>query len=68
MKNPLFVPPAIPVIPPPRFNQIVALVQAHFAAHVAEEWIDDSAIIALAPEFALVPGTLKRVKDALHLD
>lgn len=67
MRNPNFPAVVIPVITAPRFAALQALVTAHLAANAGKSDIDDLDIIALAPEFAAVPGTLKRVKDALTL-
>jgi hypothetical protein len=67
MRNPNFVPPVIVPVNPARLNVIEALVRAHLLANAAKSDIDDVDIIALAPEFAAVPGTLKAIKDRIGL-
>lgn len=67
MKNPNFVPPVIPPVNPARLNVIKGLVTAYLATQAARSEIEESEIIALAPEFAAVPGTLKAIKDLLNL-
>jgi hypothetical protein len=67
MRNPNFVRVPPPVVSTPRLNALEALVTAHLAANAARSDIDDSEIIALAPEFAATPGTLKAIKDRLNL-
>jgi hypothetical protein len=67
MRNPNFVPPVIVPVNPARLNVIRGLVTAYLATQAARSDIDDSEIIALAPEFAAVPGTLKAIKDRIGL-
>jgi len=67
MRNPHFVPPARVIVPPPRLNAIAATVGDFLIANAGRENIDDEEIIALAPEFSAVPGTLKAIKDRLGL-
>ncbi len=67
MKNPKHVPAATPVVLPARLDVIEALVRAHLQTNSAKSDIDDADIIALAPEFAAVPGTLKAIKDRIGL-
>lgn len=67
MKNPNFIPPVIVPVSTARLAAIRGLVTAYLAVNALRSDVDDSEIIALAPEFAAVPGTLKSVKDALGL-
>lgn len=67
MHNPNFVPPVVPVVSPARLVAMQGLVTAYLAANAARSDINDSEVIALAPEFAATPGTLKAIKDKLGL-
>lgn len=67
MRNPFHTPPPPPVITPARLNQIEASVRAFLAAQAARSDVDDTEVIALAPEFAATPGTLKKIKDRIGL-
>jgi hypothetical protein len=67
MTNPNFVRPVIPPVAAPRLATIQGLVTAFLAANAALADVDDNALVALAPEFSAVPGTLKIIKDRLSL-
>lgn len=67
MQNPNFVRPLPPVVTPARLNVIEGLVRAFLVTQAARSDVDDSEIIALAPEFTATPGTLKTIKDRIGL-
>lgn len=67
MQNPNFPAPVYPPVSVARMNAIAAAVTAALAAAPAKSDFQDSEIIALAPEFAATPGTLKAIKDKLGL-
>jgi len=62
MRNPFFNPPARTSIPLGRVNAIAQDVRNFLNANPAVEEISDAQIIALAPEFATVPGLLNAIK------
>ncbi len=68
MQNPNFIKPVIPPVNPARLNAIEGQVRAYLAAQNARSDIAESEIIALAPEFAATPGTLKAIKDRIGLE
>lgn len=62
MRNPFFNPPARASLPLGRINAINVDVRNFLNANPGLEEITDAQIIALAPEFATVPGLLAAVK------
>ena len=67
MQNPNFPPKVYPVVAAARLGAIAAAVTTYLQTNAAKSDIQDSEIIALAPEFAATPGTLKAIKDKLGL-
>lgn len=68
MVNPKAAPKGYPAVTPARLTAITAAVDAYLATNAAKTDITEAEIIALAPEFAATPGTLKAVKDRLGLN
>lgn len=67
MKNPFFPPPGRVTLTLGQINAIAQTVRNFFNANAGTEEITDAQIIALAPEFATVPGLLNAVKTIVAI-
>lgn len=67
MRNPFAAPPTRPTLTLGQINAIAQTVRNFFNANAGVPDISDAQIIALAPEFATVPGLLAAVKTIVAI-